>query len=421
MAAALLQGAAATAQIHPTHKAEGVAKPVAGDADSIATYRAMLENAPQTFALKGVPRFAVFGKEGKFYFGIGGFVKLTAGYDAGNPVDNPNCFTTSEIPLHVNPGDKGKFNISAMQSHIYLDFVGLPGRADQIGAFIGFNLLDNYTPNLQFAYLKYRGFEAGYDFTLFADPAAGPPTIDFEGPCSASTVQTTQLNYSHEFGKNREWEAGIGIEDPMVSYTTGAGTSRINQRAPAVPAFIRYSWGDRSSWIRLSAIVRNMYYRNEAAESNVDKVGWGLHLSGSARLCPNLTAYYQGIYGKGIGSLMQDINGGGLDMTPGGNGVLNTVKAWGAFGCLQYNFTPDIFMSATYSHVRTYAGRYAAAGAETAWGDQYRYAQYVAGNIFWEINRYMQVGAEYLYGRRVDYSGSQAHDSRIQAMVQFNF
>lgn len=89
----------------------------------------------------------------------------------------------------------------------------------------------------------------------------------------------------------------------------------------------------------------------------------------------------------------------------------------GAYGALQYDFSPSVFASASYSHVRTYAKGCVPPSAD----NQYRYAQYAAGNLFWNITPILQTGVEYIYGRRVNYDGTQAHDSRLQAMLSLSF
>lgn len=413
--------ALALAQSHPAHQGGGVARTIGSSADSVKVYESLHKNAPQEFVFSGVPKFAVVGKDRSFYLGIGGYLKVTAGYDAGNVIDNANEFVTAEIPMSVPKGDKGKFNISGMQSQLFVNFVGLPNTDNEFGAFFSMNFLNDYSPVLQFAYMKYRGVTAGYDYTLFSDPASMPPTIDYEGAPSSTAIPTGVVNYTRDFGKKKDWKFGVGVELPMVTVTPSGGTRAVNQRVPTVPAFIQYSWAGGNSWLRLSAVMRNMLYHDVASAKNVDKVGWGLQLSGSAKIFGPLTAYYQAVYGKGISSFIQDLNGGGMDMAPdpGNASVLNTVKAWGGYGGLQLDFSKNVFMTASYSHVRTYLPSYS--GGATSWGEQYKYAQYVVTNVFWNVNALFQTGVEYIYGRRVDYSGAQGHDNRIQAMVQLNF
>ena len=382
------------------------------------SHEVLTDNAPEGFK-DAVPHFAIFGKTDKFYLGIGGAVKATVGVDWGAPTDNPNEFITGDI-LPVAPGNETKFNLSAMQSNLFVNFVAFPNTDNQLGAFIGMNFLNNYCPVLQYAYLKYRGIKVGYDYSVFSDNGAMPPTIDYEGPnvCTASPLPT--LNYTYAFGKKKEWSVGVGIELPSPSITTTARTRSVNQAVPDIPVALKYSWNGGDDWVKASAIMRNIYYHNEVTAKNVDVVGWGISLSGTAEIVPNLRGYWTGVYGHGIASLMQDCGGLGMDLSPvGTQNYLTAAKTWGAYGGLQYNFTDNVYCSATYSHIRNYAKEWK--GGSNPYSEQYKYAQYAVGNIFWNISPIITTGLEYIYGSRVNVDGSQAHDNRLQAMLQVSF
>lgn len=389
-------------------------------ADTSSVYKIMHDNAPSLRNIPDVPRFALMGKDNKFYMGIGVNVRATAGYDLGHPIESGSCFTTYDIPMNQAPGNGGRFQVNAQQSALYLNVVALPGTKDQVGLFAEFTLNgNNYNPSLQYAYLKYRGITAGYTYSVFTDAAVGPATIDFEGPCGYAFVINPGVNWQGTFGAKKEWGVGVGLETPMLSATTSGSTSTVSQRVPDIPAYVQYSWAKGAGHFRVSGILRNLYYRDQVADHNVDKVGWGLQASGMSPIAGGLSCMFSAVYGKGVSSYFQDLTDNGLDLTPDGKGHMDAVKSWGGFAGLQYNFSPSVFCSATYSHCRTYADRYA--GGSTPWGEQYRYAQYLVSNVFWNVNSFVQTGVEYLYGRRVDYSGQQAHDNRIQAMIQVSF
>ncbi len=386
----------------------------------INIYQLFLENAPKTAKKSGVPSFAIKGKNGTFYLGVGATAKVTASYDWGDPIDNAFDFTTSAIPMNPRKGDGGLFQLSGATSGMYLNFVALPGDKNQVGFYIDFNLTgNNYGFNLMYAYVKYRGLTAGYDYSLFSDMAAAPPSIDFEGPCGFTAIPHGVLDYRHNLGSH--WSIGVGAEMPMVSATTGENTYIVNQRVPDIPAYIQYSWGGGKSWLRFSGIVRNMLYRDVIADKNRDMVGWGVKMSGSASMTPFVTAYYQAAYGKGITSYFQDLYEGGLDMVPVSDesGKLRSVKAWGGYLGLQYNLSPTVYATTTYSHLRNYAQHYD--GGSTPWDSQYKYAQYALANVIWNITPHISTGLEYIYGRRVDMNGCSHHDNRIQTMLQVTF
>ncbi len=418
---------AAYSQNHPTIPSTGKVNIVNASPDSakneeavVNVYQIFIENAPKTFKKSGVPSFAIEGKEGKFYLGIGATAKATVSYDWGDPIDNGFDFTTSAIPMNPRKGDGGLFQLSGATSGMYLNFVALPGDKNQVGFYFDFNLTgNNYGFNLTYAYVKYRGITAGYDYSLFSDMAAAPPSIDYEGPCGFTAIPHGVLDYRHSI--NSHWSFGVGAEMPMVSATTGDHTYTVNQRVPDIPAYIQYSWGGGKSWLRFSGIVRNMLYRDVIADKNRDIVGWGVKMSGSASMTPFVTAYYQAAYGKGITSYFQDLYEGGLDMVPDAccDGRLSAVKAWGGYLGLQYNISPKVYATTTYSHLRNYAPSYE--GGSTPWDSQYKYAQYALANVMWSITPHISTGLEYIYGRRVDMNGASHHDNRIQTMLQVTF
>lgn len=382
------------------------------------SHGAFTENAPDGYK-DAVPHFAIFGKKDMFYLGIGGAVKATLGMDWGAPTDNPNEFITADI-LPVEPGNETKFNLSAMQSALFVNFVAFPNSANKVGAFIAMNFLNDYVPVLQYAYVKYRGIKIGYDYSVFSDNGAMPPTIDFEGPNACTAQQNPVVNYTLGFGRNKRWSLSAGLELPFSSISNAPHTRSVNQPVPDIPVALRYSWNNSEDWVKVSAIVRNIMYRDETAARNIDVAGWGISISGTSEIAGGLRAYWTGVFGRGIASLMQDCADLNLDLTPvGTENYLTPSKTWGAFAGLQYNFTEDVFCSATYSQIRNYARPWA--GGERPYADQYKFAQYAVGNVFWNITPIISTGLEYIYGRRVNMDGSQAHDSRLQAMLQVSF
>lgn len=385
--------------------------------DSVNIYNIMVENAPQRPKMKDVPRFALVGKDNKFYLGVGANLKFVGDYDWGNPVSDANNFHPANISKAA-PGDGGKTQFSVGQSNFYLNFVGLPGTGNQIGIYLDINFLgaNAKAVALHHAYLKYRGISAGYVASVFTDLAAEPYAIDFAGPNAITFVRTPSISYTQKFGKDKMWSAAIGFDMPsMAGFTTDGYTKRVNQRMPNIPINIQRSWAGGKGWLRASAIFRDLQYRdltaNDHAGKNTGAFGWGVKLSGKTPIVGGLSAYYQAVYGKGISSYINDLEGLDMDLVPSTtDGKMQAVKAWGAYGTLRYDFSSKVFMNATYSQVRAYDP------FKTA--DTYKYGQYVTANLIWNINSFASAGVEYLWGRRVDFGGAQYHDNRVMLMLQ---
>ncbi|MCH5229922.1 MAG: hypothetical protein J1F12_08030 [Muribaculaceae bacterium] len=389
--------------------------------DSLDIYNIMLENAPQNPSIKDVPRFTLVGKESRFYLGMGANVKMVGDFDWGSPVSNPNIFAPKNIPMSPEEGNRSQTLFSVGQSNIYWNFVALPGSKNQVGLFFDVIFLgQSSTPEIQIhhMYLKYRGFTAGYIVSTFTDLKAEPASIDFGGPNAITLLRHPNIYYTYKFGKDKLWSAQLGIDMPGAdkadAFTAGSYAKYVGQRMPDIPLFLQRAWAGEKGWLRFSAIFRNLQYRNLVENKNQSEFGWGIKLSGKTPICGGLSGSWQAVYGKGVESYIQDLNGEGLDLVPHNkeNGKLTTLPVWGAYGSLRYDFGKCGFINFTYSQVRGYAKNF---GGD--WGELYKYGQYVTGNLIFNVSSFAQCGVEYLWGRRMNYNGIQAHDNRLMLML----
>ena len=418
--------AASAQQIHPTKLNEkGEVNVVMGSAvDTAAIYRAFIENAPKVFNIAGAPRFAIVGKNESFYFGIGGMAKTTFSYDFPNPISSPTYFEPADIPMTSTSGNGGSLQFSAQQSYFYFNVVAFPNSKNKVGVYINFDLANtNYQPNLQYAYLTFRGFTAGVNYSLFLNTGAAAPTVNKENANALTYALNTVLQYQHTFKNNITLAAGAEIGPK--SFTNAQKAYSVNQRIPDVPAYIQYtSPSNPNNSIRFSVIGRDLQYYNQMKGKLENVFGGGVKVSGTLGITPNLIAYYQAGYGKGITGYFQDMQGLGLDLTPSADndGKMVANAAWGAYAGLQYNWSKKCYSAVLYSQTRNYAKKYADFdGVSTTWGDQYKYGQYLAANVFYNITSQFCWGLEWDWGRRMNFDGTSRHDNRIQTMLSLTF
>ena len=287
------------------------------------------ENAPKYFNAPGMPRFSVIGNERAFYLGIGGYIRGTASYDFGNPIQSPLYFIPSAIPMDGEGGNSSLLQFSAASSNLFFNFVALPHTENKVGAYIDFGFaqgMGNYGFSLKAAYLTYRNLTVGYTTSLFTDGAAAAQTIDQQGPNAMTFLFNTVIDY--QWPINRHWKVGVGLEMPKVDASYLNSTRAVNQRVPDIPVYVQYSWKEGKGWLRLSGIMRNMYYRDQVAMKTDDVMGLGIKLSGVSPLTRSLNLYSQSVFGKGISSYVQDLQGLGMDLVPvtGNGGQMEAVE-----------------------------------------------------------------------------------------------
>lgn len=377
--------------------------------------KAFKSNAPQSPNENGLPRFALVGKDGKFYVGVGAQFLGEAVVDWGDAMPSQVLMVPSAITPRT-PGNGASTRFGWQSSSIYMNFVAMPGSKDQVGLFFKANFMGNNNNfNVYHLYAKYRGLTAGYTTSAFTDAAAEPMTIDFEGPNGYPYNTLFTAYWTQNFTKN--FSGAIGIDAPSASVSTGATTKTINQRIPAVPLYLQYGWADGASHIRLSGIVRPIQYRNLAVSQNKTIMGGGVQLSGMTNIAGGLSFQFNGAIGKGIGSYLQDDNGLGLDAVATTDaGKMKAVTSMGVTGGLSYQFTPKLTANLVYSHLTNWMPD----GAVDS-GNTYRYGDYCAANVVYAFNKFLSAGVEYDYGYRKALDGTGLHTNRVQAQFAVTF
>lgn len=376
------------------------------------------KSAETGFQAAKMPRFVISTKDQKYMFGIGGFVNFRTAYDFDGVVQNTD-FVTYNIPVVGTPATRQQLRMDASTSRLFFKSIANTSSLGPIVTYIETDFRGgNYNLRLRKAYIALGGFLFGQNTTTFCDLNAAPTTVDFQGPNAYNYNFALMLRYTYNF--NQHWSIGAALELPELSATYTPETMEVPQRLPDFPIFVKYAWGENSrNYIRGAGVLRDMIYYDKIKDKNHSVLGWGVQASTNLYLSPKLMALGQFVYGEGISPYIQDITGDGLDLVanPDVNGELKTLPMFGWFAGLQYNFTSNLFCSATYSMVRVQGkDQYGPANP-----DGYRNAQYMVGNVFYNLTPSCQIGVEYLRGIRKNFDLAHNSANRIQAMIQYNF
>ena len=384
------------------------------------------------------PKFALKSADNNFIMTIGGQLNIIAGGDIGNNLYNQSgagiSFVTNAIPVPATEGKKGDFYINPLNGFVDMQVVGFANTPNELTGYVkvGTNGI-NTNIVLQRAYVTWRGLTGGMKLTLFQDDyACQPPTIDPEGPSGCVSNVAYELSYKSK--SYNGFRFALGLDVPTFYSSNGyyrgkdfpmlddkqVSTTNYDQIMPDVPAWVEYSF---SQWnrIRLSGIYRNFRYKDLISNTARNETGWGVMLSGNVQPASKWILYYQAAYGKGIGSYIQDIAGHPYSFIPSDSnpGRMTASPMLGANIGVTFNPTSKLQFNAMFSEARIWDVR-DYADAQTV-GDNYKYALYGAVNCFYNINSFLQVGVEYLYGHRQTWDMGGANDSRIQTQLSFTF
>ncbi len=370
----------------------------------------------------GIPRFLMIDREGTAALGIGGAVEGVFSYDFRGSVDDDG-FTTYQIPVPADKANRERMQGTANHSSLFIKFV----KSTKLGPLVAY-VESNFTGNsngygfsLKQAYVSLGNVTVGKTRTTFADATACMPTIDYQGPSGATGGKQMMLRYRLLRPEGISW--AVSAEMPSVTgrYTDTYGmgvpvTAGISQRVPDIPAFVQYGWDKGNSHVRFSAIFRNIAYRDLLSGKNRFAPGWGVQLSGLARATSLLTFYWQGAYGRGIGTYLNDLSGFGYDLVPSVDdpGKMRAPGSLGVLAGARINITKNLFVSGGYSFCRLYdQGRLP--------DDTYKRGNYAIANAFYSPLPDLLIGVEYIHGSRKNVDNSHAQANRLNAMLKYSF
>lgn len=397
------------------------------------------ESRPQEPHSIPVPKFVVVNPHNQnFILTVGGQLNLIVGGDFGNNLYKQSnagiSFVTNAIPVPSQQGKKVDLYINAINGSADMQVVGFANTKNQVTGYfkIGTNGI-NTNIVLQRAYVSWRGITAGLKLTLFQDDyACQPPTIDPEGPSGEVSAVAYEIAYKSKSFNGFRFAAALDMPtyNSSLGYYRGVdypelkddkvSTMDFDQFIPDVPVWVEYSW---SQWnrIRLSGIFRSFRYKNlRNGELRISE-GWGAMLSGNIQPSKQWILYYQFAYGKGIGNYIQDIAGHPYSFIPDDDnpGMIKPTPMMGLNFGVSYNPTSRLQFNVVGSEARIWHVKdYANIQSESL---NYKYAVYVAANCFYNLNSFLQIGVEYLYGYRSTWNIGGAYDNRVQAQLSFSF
>lgn len=383
--------------------------------------KAFAETTREGFQQPHNPQFIFTSPNNKFMLGLGATVTLRTSYDFMGAVDNID-FVPYDIPMTKSYANRQRVMMDASTSRIFLKGII---NTESLGRIVAYTDIDfrggeefSYIPRLRSAYIQMMGFTVGRDVSTFCDLMAAPQTIDFEGPNAYNYRFTEMIRWEHTCW-DKHITFGVAAEVPTVNATYGEHFSAIYQRVPDGIAYLQYAWGEnRTSHIRASGVIRDMYLHDNRLGENTTQLGWGVQLSGHIEVGKWVDLYMNGVYGRGITPYINDLMGTPYDFTydPNDPTRLQTLPMWGWQAAAQLNIMPNKFwLAGGYSevHLEKHNGALS--------DNQYSRGHYIFANAFYNVTRNFTVAAEYLHGGRVNVSDAKGDANRISIMAQYRF
>lgn len=370
----------------------------------------------RTFSDPEAPYFMMMTKDAHLAMGVGGLLTIR-GWEDWNGIVEPYVFSPYNIPIPKDPARMKRLYATPANSGFYFTLLGRNTAVGNFFAYLegGFRGYQKMDFKIRRAFIQMKGFTAGYALSTFLDAFAMPRMCD--GGVYSGTIDRANIlvRYQKDFRSGWSFAGGLEFPNTYISNVTES-TEACDPYVPDVAAFGQYQWDEGFSHIRLSGLLRTLTYRDLLESRNHNKIGWGLALSSTVKVIPQLSLYGIAIYGAGHSSYLSDLSNGAHDLVAiaGEPGVLQLPKAFSYFVGLKYNFRPDLYSSIIFTQLRNYENKPADEAG-------YKYGLCGAANLFWEITPRLSIGGEYIIGKRMNFVGTHGASNRAEAMLQLSF
>ena len=343
---------------------------------------------------------------------IGGYFKTDVIEDL-KPAGDPDRFIPATIPI-PQPANVNNANVSIRPTRLNLDFL-IPVESTSVRFFLEGDFFgsSSTTPRLRHAYAQVKNILIGQSFSNFMDPDSGPDQLDFQGPNGQVTIRNPQIRYSKLIAEKTTFSLSLEKPTADVAFKTPEFSALPNSPSPDGTLKIRREM-DRGH-VQLSALFRSVAVSLPDGRSE-SVTGWGFNLTGSERLFGKDTFVYQGAYGNGIERYINDTSGLGIDaaVMSNENPHLRPLPVFGTYAGYQHFWFSRLRSNAIYGFAQV---------ADTAVepGSTFHQSNYTAGNLIWNPFGSLNLGAEFLYGWRVNKDGSKGNAPRIMFSAKYNF
>jgi hypothetical protein len=361
-----------------------------------------------------------------------GFVMLDSGYEFKQ--QNPNWFDVvrpTQLPSFNNEfAPNGNVFAGVRQSRFGVKSSTQTSFGD-LNTIFEFELFGTgpnagqTTFRLRHAYGELGQFGAGQTWSPFMDIDVFPNSIEYWGPNGMVFFRNVQVRWMPL--RSDKGRIIVALERPGASADQGVYSGRIElQGVKPRFNFPDLSWQARLirdwGYLQVAGIFRKIGWvdtNNDALNLGGSAFGWGINVSSNLKMGKKDVAKLQVVYGPGIENYMNDapvdvsIKNNPGNLTTPVKGV--ALPVLGVVSFLDHDWSERFTSSIGYSMVNI-------DNSNVQNPSDYHQGHYALGNLLYHPIPKVMVGAEFQFGRRVNFSdGFNTNDYRVQFSFKYDW
>lgn len=357
---------------------------------------------------------------------IGGFIKsdfMLTRTDSGQLADSASgrdLYVPGQTPVGGS-GSSTDYDAGAKFSRVNIGVDTVTENNDKLGAFVEFdffggalgneNATNTYGLTVRHAYAYWNRWLAGQTWSTFTDMAASPEAVDFIGPTDGVIfVRQPQVRYT----------AGnfqIALEDPQTTVLPrGGGAAASSDRGALPDLAARYTWKGTWGHFGIAGLLRDLRVDRPASGTTPaiedSQFGGAVTVSGKFNLGEKNDIRYQ-LTG---GSISRYIGLGiAADTVLDASNDLEAIDGWAGYVAWRHVFNKQLRTNLMYAR-----SEYDNPVAYTGTGVT-KSSQSFRLNLIYSPLPKLDVGVEYMVGRREIESGAEGDIDRLQFMAKYSF
>jgi hypothetical protein len=361
-----------------------------------------------------------------------GFAMLDSGYDFGQ-VD-PNWYDVerpTKLPSFPNEfAPSGNVYAGVRQTRFGMKS-STPTQFGDLNTIFEFELFGTgvdagqTTFRLRHAYGELGQFGAGQTWSPFMDIGVFPNTLEYWGPSGMVFFRNVQIRWMPI--RSKRGGVTIALERPGASGDQGVYGDRIELKNIR-PRFnfpdlsgnarIDRNWG----YLQMAGLVRKIGWVDTSGNPvnfGGSVVGWGVNLTSNLNLSKKNVAKLAFVYGRGIENYMNDapVDVGIENNPPDSRLPIKGVAlpVLGVVSFLDHTWSEHFTSSVGYSLVDIQ-------NSDAQNPSDFHQGDYAIGNLLYHPIPRVTMGAEFQFGRRVNFSdGFNVNDYRMQFSFKFDW
>ena len=347
--------------------------------------------------------------EGKMQLRILGSVRYLVVFDGLN-LSSKNAFSTYEIPTGTLNKALPNYYNGLDQTRLGFEVTRKTSKGDIfIRLETDFSGANGF--RIRHSYGTYGKFLFGQTWSLFSHVSALPSMVDFAGPTASVITRTPQIRYAiPAFFKGINLAVGLEYLIPNL-YIPDSIAAETFQLIPNITIRLDkvFSWGT----VQMSGVIPMLSGNDSKGDFHL-KVGWGLSGSVVVNSWENGKWYVQGVAGQAITRYFNDLSGNGLDILITPEGKIIAPVTLGFYGTYEHSWNTNLLSNFTYGWLQVEKFKITEDRA-------YHKGHSLRVNTFWDLAEGAKIGAEAIWGNRVDKNKQKGDALRLNLLFYYDF